>query len=504
MMHGSPDVKPKFGDLAGPKAKDSNLLPLCVDMDGTLLRTDTLHEGLIALLVSRQVFKLLPRLFVRTRAALKQKVGELFPLDPALLPFNEQLVTYLRQQRAAGRTLVLATAADQKVAQSVSDYLGLFDEVIASDGSRNLKGAEKAAALVERFGVGGFVYAGNDGTDFAPWAAAAQIVIVDAPRAIAARARQNSKVEVEIRTRPPMLRAGLRAMRPHQWVKNLLVLVPLATAHAYGDLSAWRDALCMLAAFCATASGIYLLNDLADLAADRQHPRKRRRPLASGDLSVAAGVTLGATLVGIGVTLSVLVGALPIITAYAAASIAYSVVLKEFPLVDVFMLAGLYTIRVVGGGAATGHLVSIWLLAFSSFIFLSLALTKRTGEMLEASRSSEHTTGRRGYTPNDIPLLQSLGCCASFASSLVLSLFVSSQAAVEQYGSPEVLWAMVPLLLFWQCRMWLATTRGKMHDDPIVYATKDWVSWFVGSTSILMLMSAKLGLISLSSLFHSQ
>jgi 4-hydroxybenzoate polyprenyltransferase len=484
--------------LSAPGPADASLLPLCVDMDGTLLRTDTLLEALVAILASSQVFTALPRLLVGSRAALKQRVGELHTLNPALLPYNQELLAYLRQQKAAGRTLVLATAADIGVAQAVANHVGLFDEVIASDGTRNLKGEAKAEALVERFGPGGFVYAGNDGADAAPWAAAAQIVIVDAPRNVAAQAREACVVEAEFRTRPPLLRAGLRAMRPHQWAKNMLVLVPLATAHAYGDPSAWLAALCMLAAFCATASGIYLFNDLADLAADRRHPRKCRRPLASGDLPLAAGAALGLALIGAGLVLSSLIGALPIILVYAAASIAYSFSLKEFPLVDVFMLAGLYTIRVVGGGAATGHLVSIWLLAFSAFLFLGLALIKRTEEMMAVARTPGRTAGRRGYIPLDVPLLQSLGSASAFSSSIVLSMFVGSNAAAAVYGSPELLWAVVPLLLFWQCRMWLSTTRGYMHDDPIVYATKDWVSWLIGAAVILVLVAAKFGIFSLA------
>jgi 4-hydroxybenzoate polyprenyltransferase len=469
-------------------------LPLCVDLDGSLVRTDLLVEGILSILSNRHTLGTLAGLFPRSRACLKQRVAERAALDPALLPYNEQLMTYLRAQKAAGRPLVLATAADARVAHAVASHLGLFDEVICSDGVRNLKGKAKASALVERFGSRGFAYAGNDKADIPTWKAANSIVMVNVSRATRNQARKLGTVEAEINDRPSVVRAALEAMRPQQWVKNLLVFVPMIMAHAIAEPRAWVGALCMFGAFCVTASGIYIVNDLADLSSDRLHPGKRNRPFARGALPATTGLGLAIGLIAAGLIVSGAIGTLPIIVVYTIAATSYSLVLKEFPLVDVFMLAGLYTLRVLGGGSATGHPASIWLLAFSGFLFLSLALVKRTEEMMAVSQSpGVRTAARRGYQPGDVTILQIFGCSAAFASSVVLALFVGSTSALAQYKSPEYLWGIVPLILFWQCRLWLSTIRSYMHDDPIVYAARDWVSWVVVASVLALLAAAASG-----------
>jgi 4-hydroxybenzoate polyprenyltransferase len=471
------------------------LPPLCVDLDGTLVLTNLLVEGTIAALTNRRLVTQWPSLLATSRAGLKRKVAAMAPLDVSLLPYNRALLAHLHQQKAAGRRLVLATAADRQVAEAVADFLQVFDEVIASDGAHNLRGEAKAAALVARFGVGGFCYAGNDASDLAVWRVAHSAVVVNAPQSIAAEVARFMPVEARFDERPSPLRAALSAMRPHQWAKNVLVFVPMIMAHAVTSLAAWGDAMCMFAAFCAMASGIYLFNDLADLAADRQHPRKRRRPFASGALPLIPGALLGGVLMLTGLALASLVGASAVIGVYALASISYSLALKEFPLVDVFMLAGLYSIRVFGGGVATGHWASLWLLAFCGFLFLGLALIKRTEEMAAVARSGgERVAGRRGYFPGDVQILQSFGCASTFASGVVLALFVASDAASSHYTMPGLLWAIVPLILFWECRLWLSTARGHMHDDPVVYATRDWVSWIVAACILAVVTAASLGL----------
>jgi 4-hydroxybenzoate polyprenyltransferase/phosphoserine phosphatase len=468
--------------------------PLCVDMDGTLIKSDVLVEGLVATLTNRRLFGKLPRLFCFSRAELKKRVAGLAQLNPALLPYNDDLRAYLGEQKLAGRRLVLATAADGAIAHAVAEHVDLFDEVIASDGVRNLKGAAKRDALVERFGEGGFAYAGNDSADLPIWRAAGSAVVVNAPRAVRNEVARNMELEACFDQRPSLFRAALKAMRPHQWAKNVLVFVPLVMAHAITDLAGWGHALAMFAAFCATASGIYLVNDLSDLAADRQHPRKCRRPLASGALPLMTGVGLAAILIALGVGISLAIGAFSIIALYAATSLAYSLAFKEMPLVDVFMLAGLYTLRVLGGGVATGNQASLWLVAFSGFLFLGLALIKRTEEMSAVRRSGgARSAARRGYFPDDVPILQNLGCAATFASGVVLALFVGSDAASSHYATPQLLWGIVPLVLFWQCRLWLSTTRGHMHDDPIVFASRDWVSWIVVGCVLVILAAATIG-----------
>jgi 4-hydroxybenzoate polyprenyltransferase/phosphoserine phosphatase len=475
----------------------SAAVPLCVDLDGTLVRTDMLIEGMLRVAASRHCGTMLRPLLSGKKAALKRHIAELALCEAAILPYNEGFLAYLREQHANGRPLILVTAADHTIAHAVAAHLGIFDEVIASDGIRNLKGSVKAAALVERFGTGKFAYAGNDASDLLVWREAHSIVLVNAPRSVAERARDSGTVEAEFDDRPSRFRSAIKAMRPHQWLKNLLVFVPMIAAHAILEPVAWTGALLIFAAFCATASGIYIINDLSDLSADRLHPRKRNRPFANGALSVQFGVVLATLLLAAGISFAVAANAVPIIVAYAVTSVGYSLLFKEFPLVDVFILAALYTLRIVGGGVATGHEVSLWLFAFSGFTFLSLALIKRCAELIAIS-STEDTkaAARRGYFTADLPILQALGAASAFASSVVLALFVGSDQALTRYAAPEALWAIVPLVLFWQSRLWLVTARGTMHDDPIVYAARDRVSWAVAAGLLVIVIGATFGAVS--------
>ncbi len=466
-------------------------LPLCVDLDGTLVRTDTLVEGLLSLVGGLRLGALLGA-FAGGRAALKARVAAAAPTDPALLPYNEALLDYLRAQRAAGRRIVLATAANEAVARCVADHIGLFDEVIASSATLNLKGAAKAAALVERFGRGGFVYAGDARADLGVWECAGAAVLVETSAGVAAQVRV--PVERRIATRPKLVPTLLRAMRPHQWLKNLLVFVPILTSHALLDLGSWWGGLQAFAAFSAAASGIYLVNDLLDLAADRAHTAKRRRPFASGAAPLGWGIGLGAALLALAAVLGWQAGILAVVAIYAGASLAYSLALKRQPLVDVFTLAGLFTIRMFGGGEATGHSLSLWLLAFSIFLFLSLALVKRVTELRESSGRVGRTVAGRGYGPADIEILQLFGVCASFSASLVLALYVQSEAATGRFAAPGLLWGIVPLVLLWNCRMWLSTARGYMHHDPILYAARDRVTWAIVLAVVAVMLAARTGL----------
>ena len=473
-----------------PMPDEPPRLPLCVDLDGTLVRTDTLVEGMLALAGSMRLGEL-ARAFAGGRAGLKARVATLAPPDPALLPYNEALLTYLRQERATGRRIVLATAANEAVAAVVAGHLGVFDEVIASSATHNLKGRAKAAALVARFGRGGFAYAGDHHADLAVWAEAGAAVLVDVAPAIAARVAV--PVECRIAAQPPLLPSLLRGMRPHQWVKNLLVFVPILTSNALLDGPSWLGGLLAFAAFCAAASGIYLVNDLLDLAADRAHAVKRRRPFAAGDAPAGAGIALAALLLGAAAMLASAAGVAAVVAAYAATSLAYSLWLKRQPLVDVFVLAGLFTIRLFGGGAASGHALSLWLLAFASFLFLSLALVKRVAEVMDSSRRSAARVAGRGYGPADLLILQLFGVSAAFSSSLVLALYVQNEAGSGRFATPGLLWATVPLVLLWNCRIWLSTARGYMHHDPILYAARDRVTWVIALAVLAMMLAARAG-----------
>ena len=467
------------------------MLPLCIDLDGTLTPSDTLVEGVLATLGRDATIGALRALAQGGRASLKRFVAGAAPLDASLLPYTEPLLQYARAQRAKGRRVILVTAADQAVARSVAEHLGIFDEVIASDGRENLRGAAKAAALVRRFGRSGFAYAGNDASDVAVWREAGAAILVNAPQRIAAAARALCPVEAEFPPRSDAARGLLRAVRPHQWSKNFLIFVPVFTAHLEGSGSAWLFAFLAFFAFSATASAIYLINDLTDLAADRRHPRKRLRPFASGAVSPRLGITAAATLILMGLVMGELSGTLPTLLLYAVISTIYSLRLKELPLVDVFTLAGLYTLRLLAGAEAIGQPLSLWLMGFSAFLFLSLALVKRSEELRAAAEHGDEWLARRGYRPSDAGILQTFGVAAAFSATLVLALFVQSEATAQRYASPGLLWAVVPLVMFWLCRIWLSAARGYMHDDPIVYAARDRVSWVVAGLVFLILVAAK-------------
>jgi len=475
------------------KSTPPGALPLCVDLDGTLLRIDTLHESAFAAAFDdwRVLFRL-PGWLAEGKAKLKAELAGRWRFDPATLPYNADLLEYIRAQREAGRHLVLFTAADRSIAEQVAEHLGLFDEVIASDGQTNLRGGSKAEALRQRFGAGGFVYAGNDSTDFPVWDSASEAVVVNAPGSVLRAARSRYQVAATVDDRGSTIRALVRAMRPYQWVKNLLCFVPAVAA---GDFSAhgWLTALGIAAAFSLVASGIYILNDISDLAADRAHPRKSRRPFANGSAPIAAGLTLIPVMLLAGAVLGAVTNGWPALVVYLAVNLSYNFWFKEKRLIDVFALAALYTLRLFGGSLAGGYGMSLWLLAFSSFLFLSLAVIKRVSELrrLRGSTSASRAP-RRGYTIEDIAILEMFGVAASFTSALVLSLYVQSDTASSNYGNPAMLWGSIPLLLFWQRRLWLSTSRGQMHDDPILFAVRDRVSWAVFACLAVLVVMARL------------
>jgi len=470
---------------------DAATLPLCVDLDGTLLVTDSLQEAAVAAcLADPRVVLALPGWLAQGKARFKEELARRWDFDPAQLPYHLEFLAYLQEQKAQGRRLVLATATDRRIAQKIADHLSLFDEVIASDGANNLGGAAKAAALVERFGARGFVYAGNARADLEVWHEAAAAIIVAAPKRIRAAAAAQAPVERTIPRQGSILRGVIRALRPHQWMKNLLVFVPLVCAAAFDSIGGWEAALECFFGFCAIASAIYLLNDIADLASDRAHPRKSRRPFASGVVPIALGLALVPVLLAIAIAFGWESDAGRDFAIYAALSLAYNFKLKEMPLVDVFVLAGLYTVRLFGGGEASGYPVSLWLLGFSSFMFLSLALIKRVSELQMILKQQRRANGRRGYMTQDLSALEMMGYAASFTSALVLTLYVQSDTASRYYAHAKLLWGIVPLMLFWQCRLWLSTARGYMHDDPIVYAARDWVSWLVFGALVALVAGA--------------
>lgn len=485
-------------DRRGEAANDaigSSEPPLCIDLDGTLVRTDTLHEQYLNALVRRPLAALLVVLLLfRGKAAFKRGLSQICPINPEALPYQADLVEFLRAEKARGRILVLATASDHAVAEPIAAHLGLFDQTLGSDGTLNLKGRAKADRLSELFGRGQFSYAGNSHADVPVWDAAGQVILVNTPSSIEGVLPRAANVTHRFGgKRPGKLKLLIRAMRVYQWVKNVLVFIPLLLAHVFTTDVLIRG-VSIFFAFSMTASAIYILNDLLDLAADRAHPRKKLRPFASGNLQLHYGV-LGPLLLAFGLTFAwvgISFHTFLLLLVYVVTTTAYSVVLKTKALVDVFTLAGLYTIRILAGGVATGIHVSVWLLGFSLFVFLSLAFLKRASELSVAAAEGRSAGGRRGYLASDGDLLRSMGLASAFTSALALSLYLSSDVARQHYPAPSWLWLVVPLVLFAQCRLWLAGGRGEMTDDPIIYAAKDRVCWFVfGCVAVVFVLAMR-------------
>lgn len=458
-------------------------IPLCIDLDGTLLKTDMLHETSILLVKRNPLYVLmLPLWLLRGKAYLKKQIASRVEFDPSCLPYRTDLIAHLSEERATGRHVVLTTASDEQVARRIAGHLQLFDEVLASDGKRNLSGKQKLALLTERYGERRFAYAGNAPVDLHIWRhAATAIVIGDAE--LVRRAGELTSVQ---RVFPPEQRSWktfLKAMRLHQWLKNLLIFVPLLTAHKFAESALLVQALLAFLSFGLCASSVYLLNDLLDLEADRHHPTKRRRPFAAGALPIWAGVALiPAFLLSSAAIARELPGPFQLaLLIYLLATAAYSFFLKRFVLIDVLALAGLYTLRIIAGGAAVGIAPTQWLLTFSMFLFLSLALVKRFSELYEARESNRETAPEsirgRGYYASDLEQIASLGGASGYMSVLVLALYINSQDVAALYGQPNLLWLVCAVLLYWISRVWLLAHRGEMHEDPIMFAIKDRTSY---------------------------
>lgn len=461
-------------------------LPLVLDLDGTLTKTDLLYELLLDLLRKDPLFCLMVVLTApfTSKAKTKDKIAKRASIDPAILPYRTELLDYAKQARQDGRTVVLATASHRDAAEAVAGHLGIFDEVFATEADSNLKGVAKAEKLSERYGKSGFTYAGDSSADAAVWQQAGGAILVGNARKLRRLAGDN--VEAEFSDKRNVMFLILKEMRVYQWVKNILVFVPIIAAGRIDEVDLWISAALAFVCFSLMASGVYIFNDLLDLGTDRHHPRKRNRPFASGDLPIQLGLFLAPLLFTTSVALASTVGPalVGVMLAYGVLTTLYSVFLKTKPLVDVFTLACLYSVRVFGGGVATSVLPSVWLLSFSGLLFLSLAFLKRYHETRAIGSSLGES--RRGYHEGETELQMQMGISSGFASAIVFAIWLESSAFSNTYSDQISLWLVAPLILLWQCRLWLAAFRNKMHDDPIVFTAKDWVSWWIFGLSALL------------------
>jgi len=471
----------------------SNAPPLVVDLDGTLTPTDTLLESISQLLHrSPWLVFALPLWLMRGRAFFKATIAERCEFSAEWLPLREDLLEYLRAQKSLGRKLVLATAADRRIADAVAERVGLFDQVLASEGGVNLKGGHKLAAIESQIGAE-FTYAGDSAADLPIWKAARSAIVVGATATVAREAQAATAIELQIDHTPATARLWVRQLRVHQWAKNILLFVPLLTSFGFGDATRVVHAALAFLAFSLAASATYVFNDLWDLDSDRAHPRKKNRPLASCTIRIGAAVAIALALLVSAFTIAAQVnlaffGAL---LAYLLLTTAYSWYLKAFCMVDVLMLAALFTLRILAGSMAVDVPTSRWLLAFSVFIFFSLALIKRCSELVTMEKQGRTSARGRDYRVSDLVVLWPTGVAAGLASVVVFWLFINAPEVQQRYATPELLWVIGFGLIYWLSRLWVKTARGLMHDDPLVYALVDPVSRYTVVGMVAVAVAAR-------------
>ena len=469
-------------------------LPLVVDLDGTLLNSDFAVESL-AYHLKASTFRLpqlVSRLF-KGKAAVKSWLASGFNPSLEHLPWNKPFIEWLKQEKSKGRQLILATGTHELLARKVADYFGFFDQVLATSDEENLTGSRKSRALVEQFGEGGFDYAGNDKVDLKVWKHARHAIVVNASKTTLADAQKVADVshifefdyclkpkKSSFKNRiasmlPEKVRVIMKAMRVHQWSKNALLFVPLLAVNSQISMGSLLTVFFAFLAWGLCASSVYLLNDLLDLDDDREHPTKRYRPLAAGTFPAMSALimTPGLLLVSFIIALGINLWFVLVLACYYLITMLYSFKIKQIAVLDVVTLAILYTSRIIGGGAATLIVPSMWLLAMSMFIFLSLAMAKRCAELWDKRKAGKEDFQIRGYQAGDLEMLEVMGSASGYIAVLVMALYASSHKVAMHYADPRFVWLICPILLYWVSRVWLITHRGQMNQDPIIFATKD-------------------------------
>lgn len=466
-------------------------LPLYVDLDGTLVNTDVAQELLLQVVARPKAWGPLARSLTQGRAEAKQFLAQDGEFDPATLPYVPEVLEYLRAEKARGRRVVLASATDIRVAEKVAAHLGLFDAVIASTDGDNLKGARKLEAIKEDGGEA-FEYLGDSNADRVIWKSAAVSGFVNAPAPASDLVAPEGRVSLDIREKHSVLDGIRRAMRPHQWAKNALILLPLFFSHQYGDTELVMRALLAVIIFSFCASAIYIFNDLLDIEADRHHAKKRFRPFAAGTLSPVKGVIASAVLLIVSLGVSALYYGFAftgLFLFYVLSTTLYSTWLKHKPVIDVVVLTCLYTLRIFVGGVAIGAALSPWLLNFSLFFFASLAFMKRYTEMRRVEAAGKD--GARGYLVDDLTAILPMGVSCGGLAVLTLTLYLNSAFVAATYGAVEILWLIAPLIMFWIFRAWLKALRDEIDDDPVVFAMRDRTSQLTLLLTVMVVLASK-------------
>jgi 4-hydroxybenzoate polyprenyltransferase/phosphoserine phosphatase len=467
--------------------------PLCVDLDGTLVKSDTLVDSLLLLVRTHPLRALCAPLWLKGgKAALKARVCEQVQLDVAHLPYNRKLLEYLEEQHGEGRKLYLTTGADTSLAHRIAEHLGIFEEVLASDGTTNLTGNHKLESLKRRFPHEGFDYIGNASPDVPLLQQAGEAMVANPSLSLRAMLKSRKiNVSREFDDGISPLKVFLKTIRLHQWAKNILIFVPLLLAHAL-KLPLIFNALVAFLCFSLCASATYIVNDLLDIEADRRHPKKRYRPFAAGNLPVAAGVGIIVLFLALAFTGALFLprAFLVWLLLYLVTTLSYSLYLKRVVLIDVILLSGLYTLRLLAGGAAASVEFSPWLAAFSIFLFLSLAMVKRFSELQNIRARGNTLSNGRGYLLSDIEQIRSFGTASAYASVVVFAFYIYGSGAAGLYHHPSRMWLMTPFLILWLSRVWLLASRGELDEDPVIFAVTDRMSLLIGVAIALIAVIA--------------
>ncbi|WP_444995091.1 UbiA family prenyltransferase [Aliikangiella sp. IMCC44359] len=471
----------------------SKSIPLCVDLDGTLIKTDLLFESLILFLKHRwwHLF-LLPFWLLKGKSWFKSKLAQQVDIRIDRLPFHHEFLNYLSEQNQKGRKLVLVTGSNIKYANEISDFLGIFDDVFASTESFNCSNTNKAEKLVKIYGKNGFDYAGNSSSDLPVWKMSRRSILVTPSKSTFIQAKKMSEIETIFRRKKNNLQEYFKALRVHQWIKNFLIFVPLLTAHKIDETSALINAIFAFLAMGFCASAAYIINDLLDLETDRGHQTKCMRMFASGTIPIYKGIVFIPFLLLISFSSFAI---LPykfatVLLIYLLITLLYSYWLKRIQTLDIIVLALLYTLRVIAGAVAINVEISFWLLAFSMFLFVSLALVKRVSELQTLELQKSNSIDGRAYNIVDITALKMSGTSSGYMAILVLAFYINSPEVKIHYHTPEFLWLLCPIMTYWITRVWLLCGRGKIGEDPISFAVSDKQSWFAGFLTVGVLLIA--------------
>jgi 4-hydroxybenzoate polyprenyltransferase len=471
------------------KVRSRNIV---VDLDGTLVMTDTLLESFFLFLKSQPHRLLILFIYLfRGKAAFKNflAISTYGLINFKTLPYHPALLSWLHTQKKKGAKIYLATAAHIDIAKGIVSHLKLFDGFFATQ-TTNLIGSVKRDCLIKAFGKGGYEYIGNAKNDIPVWQAASEIYLSNPEFGVLAAAHKIAKPKFVFENRDSYFFNLFKLLRSHQWAKNTLIFLPLLAAHRFYELNLLFNSIVAFVTFGLCASSAYIINDLLDLQDDRLHKTKYKRPLASGHFSILHAFLLIPSILSASFFLAVLF--LPIFFSlvlfiYLLLTVTYSFYFKRLAIFDVMLLAFLYLLRVIAGAKATDIDTTFWMLLFCMFTFLSLAFLKRYAELYsQINKDQSSKILGRGYYRSDFELLASLGGASGFISVLVLALYINDPLSANLYKHPEWMWLACPLLVLWMSRSWLLAHRGEMHDDPVIFALKDKVSQ---SITILFILS---------------